>query len=210
MARIVGAAAREITGPAAIAAPSAPSPASVSRRVSESPAIRFPCRRSLCAIRYPVNAFSFRTAYHCPLIPPWRDLTRPPSPPASAGGKDSWLADARLPGGQLGGRPWWMELPQQRLAAVQALRRPHLFGAVVGLEGGNARRQHDPWLLGARVDVHVGFQRRGLIQRAYAHEAQLRQPAIIAPERCTAVRTAMNDMRTAAVRWLRIALRRAG
>src|SRR4051812_29297143 len=139
MARAAGAAAREARGDKAARAPSAPNPANASRRVKGSPRIlRLP------RIISPILR-EYSGAYHLP---------QRGEVEIARQSEQFRVGDASALG-----------LSQRRLATFQALSGPQLLGAVIRLESGNALRQGNPRLLGARVDMHIGLQRRGLIQR---------------------------------------------
>src|SRR5262245_18023424 len=70
---------------------------------------------------------------------------------------------------------------KQSAATFQTRRRPQLLAVVILLKCRYARRQLQPGLLRAHVDVHVGRERGGRVERADTHEAQLRSSAILAP-----------------------------
>ena len=88
---------------------------------------------------------------------------------------------------------------QRRLAPRQALGRPVLARIVIIVESGRAFGKGDPRQLRARVDVDVGRDGGGIVERADPHEAQRDAAAIMAPNGGLAVRAAMDDMRSAAV-----------
>ena len=90
-------------------------------------------------------------------------------------------------------------LAERRLAPFQAFRRPYLARAVVGLECRHAGGQRDPGQLRPRVDVHIRRQRRRIVERTDADEAQLCQAAVLAPDRRAAIGTAKDPMRPATV-----------
>src|SRR3546814_16810211 len=75
-----------------------------------------------------------------------------------------------------------------RPAPGPALRRPAAFAIVVFLEGQGAFRQVQPGLLGGSVDVDVGRQAVGIVQRADAHAAvAVAGPGLVSPS-CKAAR----------------------
>ena len=78
-----------------------------------------------------------------------------------------------------------------RRAPLQARRRPEPAAVIIGLERRHALGQRHPGQFRAGVDMDVGRQRRGRVERPHPHEAQhVHRPAIIAPERDPAVRAA--------------------
>src|SRR5258708_1513864 len=83
---------------------------------------------------------------------------------------------------------------QERLATVEALLRPVRESIVIFGDGGGTRWQYDPRLLGRRVDVDVGWQVIGLVERAHEHERhEVACAGVVAPYRDAARRTA-NDL----------------
>ena len=75
---------------------------------------------------------------------------------------------------------------ENRLAPLQAFRRPELFGIVVRLESRNVRGQRDPGQLGAGVDMDVRRERRRIVERSHAHEGERQDPAIVTEDRGSA------------------------
>ena len=71
----------------------------------------------------------------------------------------------------------------QRSAPLQALGRPQLRGLVVLGHRRRLGRQHHPGLLRGGVDVHVGREPVGLVERADADEAnRIAAAAVVAPD----------------------------
>src|SRR5579859_612687 len=74
------------------------------------------------------------------------------------------------------------EFRQQRRAAFQALGRPSLGGSIVFDLCRGIGRERQPWVLGPGVDVDVGREARGFVQRSDADETDgLAGGAIVAP-----------------------------
>src|SRR5450755_933571 len=91
---------------------------------------------------------------------------------------------------------------QQRLSALETLGTPELLAVVILVDGDGARRQNDPRLLRARVDVDVGRQPIRLVQRADTDEAHgVAAAAIVAPDGDAASRAARDLLSGAALRW---------
>ena len=89
--------------------------------------------------------------------------------------------------------------PENRAAAFETGGGPKLFGVVIRFKRWHAFGQGDPRQLRANVNVHVRRQRRRIVERADANEAQLVGATIVTPDRRLAGRTAMDDVRPAAV-----------
>src|SRR5262249_5674964 len=90
-------------------------------------------------------------------------------------------------------------LTESNPAPLQALGRPEFACPVIRCERRYAVRQHDPGELRTRVDVHVRWQGRRIVQRANPDEAQLCHAAIFAPDRRAALGAPVYVVRPAAV-----------
>src|SRR5262245_55058284 len=88
---------------------------------------------------------------------------------------------------------------EDRAATLQARGGPYPTRIVIGFERGNGIRQRHPRNLRADIDVHVRRQRRRIVERADADEAQRGQPAVFAPDRRATIRAAIDQVRAPAI-----------
>ena len=93
-----------------------------------------------------------------------------------------------------------LRLAERGLEAFEAGLGPELAGVVVILKGRRSLWQLEPLRFPSGVDVHVGLQGAGLVERSDAHEPDIGPASVVAPDRGLTHGAAVDVVRTALAR----------
>jgi hypothetical protein len=93
-----------------------------------------------------------------------------------------------------------LRLAERGLEAFEAGLGPELAGVVVILKGRRSLWQLEPLRFPSGVDVHVGLQGAGLVERSDAHEPDIGPASVVAPDRGLTHGAAVDVVRTVLAR----------
>ena len=93
-----------------------------------------------------------------------------------------------------------LRLAERGLEAFEPGLGPELAGVVVILKGRRSLWQLEPLRFRSGVDVHVGLQGAGLVERSDAHEPEIGPASVVAPDRGLTHGAAVDVVRTVLAR----------